>query len=81
MVFAEADPSMDISGLDAVYKLVILATVAFKSSTSIQNIQYKGIETITLSDIEYAKELGFSIKLLAIAKLIKDELFLTVRPL
>ncbi|MFC1753780.1 homoserine dehydrogenase [Thermoproteota archaeon] len=63
---AEANPSMDISGLDAAYKLVILAAVAFKADVCLEDIYYEGIETIALRDIQYAIELGYRIKLLAI---------------
>eukprot|EP01047_Picozoa_sp_COSAG01_P013504 COSAG01_NODE_636_length_14635_cov_18.612617_16_plen_316_part_01 len=65
---AEADPSMDVSGLDAAYKLVLLAAVAFKCAISIDDIYYEGIENITLTDMRYADELGYGIKLLAIGK-------------
>ena len=62
---AEADPTMDVSGLDAAYKLVLLAAVAFKVDISIEDVFYEGIESITLDDLLYANELGYSIKLLA----------------
>jgi homoserine dehydrogenase len=65
--FAEADPTMDISGLDTAYKLTILAAVAFKVDIQVQDIYYEGIEKITLKDMHYAKELGYTIKLLALA--------------
>ncbi len=70
--FAEADPTMDISGLDAAYKLDILAAVAFKVKTSLENIHYEGIETITLTDILYAKQFGYRIKLLAVGRRSRD---------
>lgn len=66
--FAESDPSMDISGLDAAYKLVILAAVAFRADIQTDQLFYEGIENIRLKDIQYAKELGYIIKLLAIGK-------------
>ncbi|MSR88567.1 MAG: homoserine dehydrogenase [Candidatus Margulisbacteria bacterium] len=66
--FAEADPTMDISGLDAAYKLIILAGVAFHTTINLENIYYEGIDNITLKDITYAKDLGYKIKLLAIGK-------------
>ena len=64
--FAEADPSMDVSGLDAAYKLAILAAVAFKQDIQIDDLYYEGIESISQKDVEYANELGYSIKLLAL---------------
>ncbi|MBT5856089.1 homoserine dehydrogenase [bacterium] len=66
--FAEADPHMDVSGLDAAYKLVILAAVAFKVDIQLEDVTYEGIESITLKDIKYADELGYVIKLLAIGQ-------------
>lgn len=63
---AEADPTMDVEGIDAAHKLVILAAVAFKANVQLDNLYYEGITKITLKDIQYAKELGFAIKLLAI---------------
>ncbi|MCP4051322.1 MAG: homoserine dehydrogenase [bacterium] len=63
--FAEADPAMDISGLDAAYKLIILAAVAFKTDVTIDSLFYEGIENIKLRDIVCADELGYKIKLLA----------------
>jgi len=59
---------MDISGLDAAYKLVILAAVAFKKDIHIEDVYYEGIDTITLTDITRATELGYKIKLLAIGE-------------
>lgn len=73
--FAEADPTMDVTGLDAAYKLVILAAVAFKVDIQLDDIYYEGIETITLSDISYANQLGFKIKLLATGKRLENNTF------
>ena len=64
--FAEADPTMDVSGLDTAYKLSILAAVAFKVDVQVSDFHYEGIESVTLKDIQLAKELGYAIKLLAI---------------
>lgn len=66
--FAEAEPSMDISGLDAAHKLVILSSVVFKANLQVDQIYYEGIESITLTDIQRANELGYVIKLLAIGE-------------
>ncbi|RAP30740.1 homoserine dehydrogenase [Candidatus Marinamargulisbacteria bacterium SCGC AG-343-D04] len=73
--FAEADPTMDISGLDAAYKCVILAAVAFKIDVQLDSVYYEGIESISLKDIQYADELGFRIKLLAIGNRIDPDTF------
>jgi homoserine dehydrogenase len=78
---AEADPTMDIEGIDAAHKLVILAAVAFKVDVNLCDIYHEGISKIKLKDIETAKELGYSIKLLAIGKqLPENTLSLRVHP-
>ena len=71
---------MDVSGLDAAYKLVILTGVAFKSLVTIDQIHYEGIEEIGLEDIQYADELGYTIKLLAIGTRLDEGLSLKVVP-
>ncbi|RAP33664.1 hypothetical protein DID77_02625 [Candidatus Marinamargulisbacteria bacterium SCGC AG-439-L15] len=58
--FAESDPTMDISGLDAAYKLVILAAVGFKVDIQLESVTYEGIEKIQLQDVHYAKENPFN---------------------
>ncbi len=65
--FAEADPSADVDGLDAAAKCAILASLAFHTRVSIDDVQVEGITGITESDIEQAAESGRTIKLLAIA--------------
>jgi len=66
--YAEADPTLDISGLDAAQKLSILLRVGSNVSIPVEDIFCEGIEKITSREIEYARELGYAIKLLAIAK-------------
>ena len=66
--FAEADPSKDISGEDAAHKLVILASTAFKKYVSIDAIHFEGIDKVSDIDIQYALQLGYVIKLLAIGR-------------
>lgn len=66
--FAEADPTADVEGHDAAAKIAILASIAFNSRVSIEDVYAEGIMRITPKDIAYAKELGYEIKLLAIAK-------------
>jgi homoserine dehydrogenase len=73
--FAELDPTMDISGLDAAYKCSILAAVAFKIDSQINEIIYQGIEKITLKDLNYATEFGYSIRLLAQGKHLEDNTY------
>jgi len=77
--FAEADPTMDVDGTDAAQKLSILAHLAFGARVHWQEIPKIGIDTLDSADLKYAKELGYRIKLLAIAKL-NGELELHVSP-
>jgi homoserine dehydrogenase len=66
--YAESDPSADITGLDAARKLAILSSIAFNSRVTADDVYVEGITSITPDDIKYAGELGYAIKLLAIAK-------------
>ena len=66
--FAESDPTNDIDGLDAKFKIAILGTLAFKSEISPKSVYVEGIRKISNKDFKYAKELGFNIKLLAFAE-------------
>lgn len=68
MGYAEADPTSDVSGLDAARKIAILSSIAFNSRVTLNDVYVEGITDITPEDIRYASELGFVIKLLAIAK-------------
>ena len=64
--YAEANPASDIEGNDAANKLAILASIAFNSRVHIEDVYREGIGNISISDISYADELGYIIKLLAI---------------
>ncbi|WP_196594329.1 homoserine dehydrogenase [Pectinatus sottacetonis] len=64
--YAEADPTADVGGLDAARKTAILASIAFNSRVSLDHVSVEGITNITLEDIAYARELGYTIKLLSI---------------
>jgi homoserine dehydrogenase len=75
--YAEADPSNDVNGTDAAYKLAILATLAFHVEVRPEDVYYEGISRLAPRDFRYAKELGYAIKLLAIAK--KEDHSLQVR--
>jgi len=66
--YAEADPTLDIEGMDSAHKLQILASLAFRTFIDLKDIHTEGITRVTAQDIDYARELGFRIKLLAIAK-------------
>lgn len=66
--FAEADPTADVDGLDAAAKIAILASIAFNSRVTFADVPAEGIRDITPSDIAYARETGYEIKLVAIGK-------------
>jgi len=66
--YAEADPTNDIEGIDAAYKLTILATLAFHAEIHPDGVYREGISRLSSRDFRYARELGYEIKLLAIAK-------------
>jgi homoserine dehydrogenase len=78
--FAEADPSSDVEGDDAAYKLSILSTIAFGQRINVNDIPKEGITKISKEDISYAKELGYNIKLLASASRRGNEIELRVHP-
>lgn len=78
--FAEADPSSDLEGRDAAYKLTILAGIAFGCSLGPDDFSVRGIGGITGADIHYARELGCTIKLLATAEQKPAGLALGVHP-
>ena len=76
--YAEADPSFDVGGFDAAHKLLILASIAYGIDAKPEDILIEGIENVTQDDIAFAKEFGYAIKLLAIAKRDGDEVELRV---
>jgi homoserine dehydrogenase len=78
--FAEADPTMDIDGTDAAQKLSLLCRLAFRVKLSPNQIIKEGISHITALDIDIARELGYTIKLLGIAKAIGDRIEARVHP-
>lgn len=78
--YAEKDPRLDISGMDSNNKLAILALLGFGVAAKPSDIYTEGIAEIESSDIQYAKELGYSVKLLAIAKRSSGALELRVHP-
>ena len=69
MGYAEADPTLDVEGIDAAQKLILLIALAYRSNISLSQFYVEGITDITQKEIQYARELGYVIKLLAIAKL------------
>jgi homoserine dehydrogenase len=78
--YAEANPFMDVSGSDAAQKLAILAHLAFSAHVNWREIPRTGIDIVTASDMQFAKELGYSIKLLAVAERVPEGLELHVSP-
>ncbi len=66
--YAEADPTADVGGLDAARKIAILSSLAFNERMPLEKVHVEGIEKISKHDIKYAREFGYCIKLLAIAK-------------
>jgi len=76
--YAEADPSFDIGGFDAAHKLLILASIAYGIDAKPEDILIEGIENVTQDDIAFAKEFGYQIKLLTIAKRSGNEVELRV---
>jgi homoserine dehydrogenase len=78
--YAEANPENDIEGIDAHYKLAILASLAFQTQVRPQDIYREGISRLNGRDFRYARELNFAIKLLAIAKRSGDAIEARVHP-
>ena len=78
--FAERDPSLDIEGIDSAHKLILLTYLCFGKFVDFKDVFIEGILRISLADVNYASELGFEIKLLAIAKKETDELEVRVHP-
>lgn len=76
--YAEANPQLDIDGFDAAHKLVILSSIAFGIDTKPENILIEGISGISQDDIFFANEFGYTIKLLAIAKRVTQEVEIRV---
>ena len=78
--FAEADPTADVEGADACRKIAILSSLAYGKFLNYENIYTEGITKITPADMEYAKELGMTIKLLATSRRVGDSFYAMVAP-
>ncbi len=78
--YAEADPTLDVEGIDAAHKLTILASIAFGIPLQFDKAYTEGIRHISLADLQYAKELGYRIKHLAIARRSNGGVELRVHP-
>jgi homoserine dehydrogenase len=80
MGYAEADPTFDIEGIDSAHKLAILTMLAFGTPVKFDDIYTEGISKITPLDIDFARDLGYKIKLLAITKMVNGEAEARVHP-
>lgn len=78
--YAESEPSLDVDGFDAAHKLLILSSIAYGISAMPEDILIEGIRGISQDDIYFAKEFGYTIKLLSIAKKINNEVEIRVHP-
>lgn len=78
--YAESDPTLDVNGSDAAQKLAILAQLAYRTQPSWQSIPRTGIEQLSTDDLQYTAQMGYRIKLLAIAQLLDDGLEMHVSP-
>lgn len=79
--YAEADPTADVGGLDAARKVAIMASIAFNSRVTFDDVYIEGITKITAQDIQYAKEMGCDIKLLGIARQTPEGIEARVHPM
>ena len=66
--YAESDPTADVEGLDAARKIAVLASLAFNTPLTLKDVHVEGIDNIEACDIEYARDLGYIVKLLGVAK-------------
>ena len=78
--FAEADPTEDVSGADAAAKMAILATVAFGSRTTLDDVEFEGIERVTQEHIRAASEMEMTVRLVGSATLVDGKLDVRVQP-
>ena len=78
--YAEADPSFDIDGMDTAHKLAILSSLAFDFNCDLKSIFVEGIRNIELTDLLYADELGYKIKLLGISQITNKKITNFVYP-
>lgn len=78
--FAEADPTNDVCGYDAARKLAILASIGFRANVTFDDVLVEGIEKISQKDVQYASEMGYAIKLLAVGTRQNNGIALNVYP-
>ncbi len=78
--YAEADPSFDVGGIDAAHKLALLAATAFGAQVDFAGVKIEGISEITLDDILLARDMGYAVKLLGVARMNDDGLEQRMQP-
>ncbi len=78
--YAEADPTLDVKGIDSAHKLMILSTIASSTRPEFAKLHVEGVEEVTLEDVSLAKELGYKIKLLAVFKRLGAKIYRAVYP-
>ncbi|MBT2694969.1 homoserine dehydrogenase [Bacillus sp. ISL-55] len=78
--YAEANPASDVDGLDAARKMAIMATLGFSMKIDLDDVKVKGITSVTEEDLQYAKQLGYTMKLLGIAVREGDKVEVCVEP-
>ena len=80
MGYAEADPTFDIEGIDSAHKLAVLTMLTYGTPVKFEEIYTEGISNISPLDIDFARDLGYKIKLLAITKMVDGEIEARVHP-
>ena len=78
--YAEADPTFDIEGYDAAHKIVLLSMLAYNVGVSMKQVYVEGITNITALDITYAHEMGYTIKLLGVSRMLDGKLDIRLQP-
>ena len=78
--YLEADPNLDVGGIDAAHKLALLSSIAFGTQVNFAGVELEGIGQITIEDIDHARDMGFRIKLLGVAQVTDAGLEQSMRP-
>src|SRR5699024_8951403 len=78
--FAESDPTADVEGLDAARKMAILSRLAFSTDVELSDVEISGISNIELTDLQYGKQLGYTMKLIGFANCNDQQVEVNVQP-
>ncbi len=78
--FAESDPTADVEGLDAARKMTILAALGFSMNVNLKDVSVRGISSVTQEDLEYCDQLGYTMKLIGLAKRDDGRVEISVEP-